>query len=100
MEAIMDRMTQRNRSVGGVATSFLDLGECPPDNCHSILICFGSVTPGYNNVGLDDNWQACHEGYLGSFHDQEGNPMVNLGRFPSMKGMADYGHGKGLRVGW
>jgi alpha-galactosidase len=80
MEATMDRMSERTRQVGGVATSFLDLG--------------------YRNVGLDDNWQACGAGYLGSFHDQTGKPIVNLTRFPSMKGMTSYGHKKGLRVGW
>lgn len=55
---------------------------------------------GYNNVGLDDNWQACGEGYEGSFHDLDGNPLINKTRFPSMQGMTNYGHSVGLRMGW
>eukprot|EP01064_Diplonema_japonicum_P003109 TRINITY_DN1204_c14_g1_i1.p1 TRINITY_DN1204_c14_g1~~TRINITY_DN1204_c14_g1_i1.p1 ORF type:complete len:423 (+),score=82.68 TRINITY_DN1204_c14_g1_i1:23-1270(+) len=55
---------------------------------------------GYLNVGLDDNWQACGTGYLGSFHDQDGNPIINTTRFTSMKAMTSYGHSLNLKVGW
>jgi alpha-galactosidase len=80
MESIMAKMTQRVRTVDGVNTSLLDLG--------------------YSNCGLDDNWQACGAGAFGSFHDANGNPIVNTSRFPDMKRMIDYGHLRGLRVGW
>ena len=54
---------------------------------------------GYENVGLDDNWQECR--YNKYFHDDiDGTPMVNLQRFPDMKRMTDYGHARGMRMGW
>lgn len=80
MESIMGKMAERARLVDGVKTSLLDLG--------------------YNNCGLDDNWQACGAGAFGSFHDAQGNPIINVDLFPDMKGMTDYGHRLGLRVGW
>ena len=75
MEGVMDAMVKKR---GG--KSLLDLG--------------------YNNVGLDDNWQACKTGIDASFHGPEGKPLVNHDRFPSMSGMTAYGHAKGLKVGW
>ena len=80
MEDVMDRLTQRNRSVDGRPTSLADLG--------------------YNYAGLDDNWQACGTGVHGSFHDADGNPLVNTQRFPSLANMTAYGQARGLRVGW
>lgn len=80
MESIMNKMTQRMRAVDGINTSLSDLG--------------------YNNCGLDDNWQQCGAGAFGSFHDAQGNPIINVTRFPDMKAMTDYGHNLGLRVGW
>ena len=55
---------------------------------------------GYSDVGLDDYWQACGTGVNGSYHTAEGKPLVNLTRFPDMKGMVDTGHQLGLKVGW
>ena len=80
LEGIMDKMANKSGLVDGTPTSLADLG--------------------YINCGLDDNWQACGTGYLKSFHDEAGNPLVNLKTFPSMKGMTDHGHKLGLRVGW
>ena len=80
MENVMDAMTSRARTVDGKPTSLLDLG--------------------YDNCGLDDNWQACNAGALGGFHDEKGNPLVNTKTFPNMTAMTDYGHKIGLRVGW
>eukprot|EP00730_Choanoeca_flexa_P018862 TRINITY_DN9194_c0_g1_i1.p1 TRINITY_DN9194_c0_g1~~TRINITY_DN9194_c0_g1_i1.p1 ORF type:complete len:557 (+),score=83.14 TRINITY_DN9194_c0_g1_i1:198-1673(+) len=77
----MDKMTQRNRTVRGrPLASLLDVG--------------------YNSVGLDDNWQACGTGFLGTFHAANGEPLVNLDRFPNMSAMTAYGHSKGLEVGF
>jgi hypothetical protein len=80
MTATMDRMAARARQVAGKPTSLLDLG--------------------YNNVGLDDNWQACGTGVNGSFHDIDGTPLINTKTFPSMADMTAHGHKLGLRVGW
>lgn len=80
MESIMDKMTQMSRIVDGKATSLKDLG--------------------YVNCGLDDNWQSCGKGAFGSFHDAEGNPIINKDLFPDMKAMTDYAHARGLRAGW
>lgn len=48
----MDKMAERSRAVNGKPMSLLDLG--------------------YENCGLDDNWQACGKGVNGSFHDVNG----------------------------
>ncbi|EDQ91557.1 uncharacterized protein MONBRDRAFT_31543 [Monosiga brevicollis MX1] len=80
MERSIDAMVARTRNVSGVPTSLLDLG--------------------YNNCGLDDNWQACGTGVGGSFHDDKGVPLINTDTFPSMRNMTDYGHQRGMRVGW
>eukprot|EP00664_Eupelagonemidae_sp_cell27_P007524 gene7524-8309_t len=75
----MDAMTRRSRKVGGTPTSLLDAG--------------------YANAGLDDNWQACGTGVKGSFHDADGNPLINTTTFPDMAGMVQHGHAQGLKVG-
>jgi alpha-galactosidase len=80
MEGIMDKMAAKNRTVDGKPTSFVDLG--------------------YNNCGLDDNWQACGAGVSKSFDDKDGNPLINTKTFPDMKKMTDHGHNQGIRVGW
>lgn len=56
---------------------------------------------GYCDVGLDDNWQDCQAGVAGNnYHDVDGNPVVNLQRFPDMKAMTDYAHKLGLTAGF
>mmetsp|Transcript_11142 Transcript_11142/g.16365 ORF Transcript_11142/g.16365 Transcript_11142/m.16365 type:complete len:454 (-) Transcript_11142:228-1589(-) len=80
MESIMDRITERVRLVDGTPTSLADLG--------------------YIHVGLDDNWQKCGAGIHGSFHDKDGNPIINKDTFPNMKAMTDYAHSLGLLAGW
>ena len=54
------------------------------------------------DVGLDDNWQKCgHYGPDGlTYHDEDGNPIVNTERFPNMKDMTDHAHKLGLTAGW
>ena len=84
IEGIMTLMVKRNPryKVDGVPTSLCDLGFC--------------------DVGLDDNWQKC--GHYGlkryTYHDVDGNPLVNPDRFPSMKNMTAYAHSLGLTSGW
>jgi len=81
IEGIMDGMVKRVRAVDGKPTSLCDLGYC--------------------DVGLDDNWQDCNAGTGGNhYHDSDGNPVVNLKRFPDMKNMTDYAHSLGLKAGW
>jgi len=80
MESVMDRMAERVRMVDGKLTSLKDLG--------------------YVNCGLDDNWQACKAGVNGSFHDADGNPIINTKTFPDLKAMTDHAHSLGLRAGW
>eukprot|EP00664_Eupelagonemidae_sp_cell27_P000185 gene186-5185_t len=80
MERAMDKMVERSRKADGKATSLLDIG--------------------YVSAGLDDNWQACGTGVKNSFHDADGNPLVNTSRFPDLGAMVSYGHKLGLKVGW
>ena len=76
----VDALVDRSRLVDGHPTSLLDLG--------------------YDHVGLDDAWQACGTGVNGSFHDKDGNPLVNVKAFPNMTAMNDYAHHKGVKSGW
>jgi alpha-galactosidase len=58
---------------------------------------------GYITVGLDDNWQACGSPSAAPgmhYHDAQGNPLVNLDRFPNMTGMTSHAHSLGLKSGW
>ena len=54
----------------------------------------------WQDVGLDDNWQACGAGVDGSFFDANGNPLINTATFPDMKGMVQYAHSRGLNAGF
>merc|ERR1719198_216363 len=71
-------MISKARKVDGVPTSLCDLGYC--------------------DVGLDDNWQKCgHYGDEGlHYHDEDGNPLINYDRFPSLSNMTGYAHSLGL----
>jgi alpha-galactosidase len=90
IEGIMDGMVKKDRMVdwqdgkGPVATSLLDLG--------------------YNDVGLDDNWQKCGDSGAkaagNNFHDATGAPVVNTDLFPNMKSMTDHAHSLKLTAGW
>jgi len=81
LEHIMDGMVKKRKTLNDVPTSLCDLGYC--------------------DVGLDDNWQKCGAGTNGyQYHDAQGNPMVNLHRFPNMTAMTEHGHTLGLTVGW
>ena len=84
IEGIMAGVVKRNPryTVDGKPTSLCDLGYC--------------------DVGLDDNWQKCghygKEGY--TYHNEDGLPLVNPDRFPSLKNMTGYAHSLGLTSGW
>ncbi|MGC9223351.1 MAG: glycoside hydrolase family 27 protein [Terracidiphilus sp.] len=55
------------------------------------LVTSGMRDAGYNYVVIDGGW----EGY----HDADGNFRPNILKFPDMKGLADYVHSLGLKVG-
>ena len=83
IQSIMKGMTAKKWKVDGVPTSLCDLGYC--------------------DVGLDDNWQSCKDPRAAdgmNYHDSDGNPIINLNRFPDMKKMTDYAHSLGLSSGW
>jgi hypothetical protein len=82
MIGAMDAITALNRTILGKASTSL---------CKAA---------GYCSVGVDEGWEACGVGVNGTQHDTQGRPTVNLTRFPSMKSMVNYGHSKGLEVGW
>jgi alpha-galactosidase len=51
----------------------------------------GMKAAGYQFINIDDTWQGEHR-------DAQGNITTNR-RFPDMKALADYVHGKGLKLG-
>jgi hypothetical protein len=57
---------------------------------------------GYNDAGLDDVWQKC--GAYGpnkyTYHDANGNPVVDTAKFPDFKRMTDLAHSLNLTAGW
>jgi alpha-galactosidase len=58
---------------------------------------------GFNDVGLDDNWQACGSPKAAPgmhYHDVNGAPIVNLERFPDFKAMTSHAHSLKLTSGW
>jgi hypothetical protein len=96
IEAQFAAAVDKSRSVSGVPTSLAELG--------------------FDYVSIDDGWQkcncsthqdedpdlpACGDPGVGpmAWHDAAGVPVVNLARFPDMKGMIDKGHTMGLKVG-
>jgi len=80
MEANIDMLADKGRTVGGVHKSLAEVG--------------------YSDAGLDDGWQACATGVNGSFHDHSGKPLINTTRFPSLKAMVAKAHSLGITAGW
>ena len=82
IEAQMEAITDRSRTVFGRPTSLAELG--------------------YVGVGLDDNWQQC--GSYGAsqytYHSEEGRPLVNRARFPDLIAMTNKAHALNLTAGW
>lgn len=86
-------------------------------NCHSTsvseekirvatdaMVASGLADHGWQYVNIDDYWQNNREEgkndatLAGEARQVDGRIVVN-GRFPDMKGLADYIHGKGLKAG-
>lgn len=55
---------------------------------------------GYSSVGLDDAWQACGQGFNGTFHAVDGTPLWNNVTFPDPSGMVAKAHSLQLKAGW
>jgi len=56
------------------------------------MVSSGLKEAGYQYVNIDDCWQVCR--------DAQGNIVADPTRFPSgIKALADYVHGKGLKLG-
>merc|ERR1719300_1656307 len=58
---------------------------------------------GYIRIGIDEGWENCSgsdPNHGLRQHDQEGYPMINTDKFPDMKALVDYGHSKGVKMGW
>jgi alpha-galactosidase len=57
---------------------------------------------GFRDVGLDDVWQLC--GSYGpanwTYHDADGNPVVDTSRFPNMSALPATAHALGLTAGF
>jgi alpha-galactosidase len=76
---ILSGMVSRSRMVDGKPTSLLDLG--------------------YRDAGIDNGWQS-RTGEKFVYHDNSGNPIVMLDRFPNMTNMTTHAHSLGLTMGW
>jgi len=56
------------------------------------MVSSGMQTAGYQYINIDDMWQ--------SSRDSSGNIVPDSSKFPNgMKALADYVHGKGLKLG-
>ena len=75
-----DGLTDTSRSVDGAPASLASLG--------------------YVDLGIDEGWEGCGEGFNGTQHTIYGWPVVDTTKFPDMNATAAYIHGKGLRAGW
>ena len=45
-------------------------------------------------------WEGCGLGVNKTQHFLNGTPATNPTLFPDMKGLVEYGHAKGLKMGW
>jgi alpha-galactosidase len=55
------------------------------------MVTSGMKAAGYTYVNIDDTWEGAHR-------DAQGNITTN-NKFPDMKALSDYVHGKGLKLG-
>ena len=51
----------------------------------------------FNDYGIDDGWEECING---TFHDGNGNPMVNATRFYNMTSLTSHAKSLGLTMSW
>ena len=66
------------------------------------MVSSGLINHGWTYVNIDDFWQNHRDSkdpsLRGEFRDEAGNIVTNK-RFPDMKGLADYVHNLGLKIG-
>lgn len=66
------------------------------------LVKTGLVNHGWNYINIDDSWQFNRDGkdplFQGNMRDENGYILTNS-KFPDMKNLGDYIHGKGLKMG-
>lgn len=66
------------------------------------MVSSGLINHGWTYINIDDYWEVNRNSddptLQGPHRDADGNILPNP-RFPDMKGLADYVHGKGLRIG-
>jgi alpha-galactosidase len=66
------------------------------------MVASGLVNHGWTYINIDDFWQVHRDSkdptLQGPHRDAQGNILPNP-RFPDMKGLADYVHDKGLKIG-
>ena len=66
------------------------------------MVRSGLINHGWTYINIDDYWENHRDSkdptLRGPFRDAKGNVVPNS-RFPDMKGLADYVHGLGLKIG-
>lgn len=66
------------------------------------MVSSGLINHGWTYVNIDDFWEnnrdSKDQSLRGKFRDESGNIIPNK-RFPDMKGLADYVHSLGLKIG-
>jgi hypothetical protein len=77
LQETIDALTNRSRTVDGVPTLVWDIG--------------------YRTAGIDGGYEDCINNTM---HDVNGNPMVNTTLFPDMKGLVQYAHARGVKMGF
>eukprot|EP00039_Didymoeca_costata_P002197 m.58190 g.58190 ORF g.58190 m.58190 type:complete len:601 (-) comp11160_c0_seq4:30-1832(-) len=82
IQTVIDALVAKNRTVKGWddKVSLCDLGYC--------------------SAGIDEGWEGCGLGVNNTQHYLNGTPAINPNLFPDMKGLVDYGHSKGVKMGW
>ena len=79
----IDAVTAKVWDVGGAKASLFEVG--------------------YTRVGIDEGWENCSgtdPDHGLRQHNVDGTPMINVDKFPDLKGLVDYGHSKGVLMGW
>jgi len=50
---------------------------------------------GYASIGIDEGWAGCSP-----VHYANGTPAIDAARFPDMRALVEYGHSKGIKMGF
>jgi alpha-galactosidase len=85
MKEAVDAVVAKNRTVAGWTgpVSLCDIGYC--------------------SVGIDEGWEGCGMGATvdgrKTQHYANGTPAINS-KVPDIPGLVEYGHAKGLKMGW